>query len=269
MCWNVHSFKSIDLIQIIPTIIHLFRTGITDGNKMGCNERVGNFLLLLCVIHTTGGINIMKPGWQANNITQKEFQNCMKLQLGFQKWIHEFNDKPEVDNAYPLVAELITMIKHCFPRKEGNGWKIPKMHALAILLHYVQKFGCASGFSGETGERFLKLIVKDMARHTQKRAIQFAEQCAFHLFEHVVFTHAYDYSVVPQLCLDYEKVIPETTKNTHFHGSGEYSLNFGDRDKHGRGYSKVVWKSRERERLKIGISDLMKIAILKFASDHK
>ena len=80
----------------------------------------------------------MKPGWQANDITQKEFKNCMKLQLGFQKWIHEFNDKHEVDNAYPMVAQLITMIKHCFPRKEGNEWKIPKMHALAILLHYEQ-----------------------------------------------------------------------------------------------------------------------------------
>ena len=106
---------------------------------MGCNEMVGNFLMLLCTIHTTGGIQIMKPGWEMNNTTQRKFKNCMKLQLGFQKWIHEFNGKPEVDNAYPLVAELITMIKHYFPRKEGNGWKIPKMHALAILLHYVQK----------------------------------------------------------------------------------------------------------------------------------
>ena len=122
---------------------------------MGCNERVGNFLLLLCVIHTTGGIEIMRPGLETNNITQREFKNCIKLQLGFQRWIHEFNDKEEVDNAYPIVAELITMIKHCFPRREGHGWKIPKMHALAVLLYYVQKFGCASGFSGETGERFL------------------------------------------------------------------------------------------------------------------
>ena len=103
----------------------------------------------------------------------------MKLQLGFQKWIHEFNDKHEVDNAYPLVAQLITMLKHCFSSKEGSGWKIPKMHALAILLHYVQKFGCASGFSGETGERFLKLIVKDMGRHNKKEQSSFPSSVLF------------------------------------------------------------------------------------------
>ena len=232
---------------------------------MGCNERVGNLLLLLCVVHTTGGIEIMKPGWKLNNITQRQFKNCIKLQLGFQKWIHEFNDKPEVDNAYPLVAELITMIKHCFPRTDGYGWKIPKMHALAIILHYVQKFGCASGFSGETGERFLKSIVKDMARITQQRATLFAEQCAFRLYEHNVCTHAYQCAVVPELALDYEKV-KDVGNGIECHGSGEFTLTIEDVDHHGRGFSKVVWKSRNREKLKIGISELMKIAIRKYAS---
>ena len=216
---------------------------------MGCNEMVGTFLMLLCTIHTTGGIQIMKPGWEMNNTTQRQFKNCMKLQLGFQKWIHEFNDKLEVDNAYPLVAELITMIKHYFPRKEGNGWKIPKMHALAILLHYVQKFGYASGFSGETGERFLKLIVKDMARHTQQRAVLFAEQCAFHLYEHVVFEHGYQCSVVPAMALDYEKV-NDVGNVTQFHGSGEFTLTLEDVDHIGRGFSTVVWKPRDRREIK-------------------
>ena len=69
---------------------------------MGCNERVGNFFLLLCIFHTTRGIEIMKPGLKSHNISQRQMKNCIKLQLGFQKWIHDFNDKDEVDNAHPL-----------------------------------------------------------------------------------------------------------------------------------------------------------------------
>jgi len=234
---------------------------------MGCNERVGNMFLLLCLTHTTDGIALLKPGWDTHNITQKQFKNRIKLQLGFQKWIHEYNDKDEVDSAGPLLGELIDMIKYSFPREEGNGWKIPKVHALATILHFVQKFGCASGFSGETGERFLKTIVKDMARITQQRAGLFAEQCAFRLFEKNVFKHAYQCSVVPGLGLDFDKI--ENDNNVEeCQGSGEYTFTIEDVDRHGRGYTKVVWKSPDREKLKIGISELMKLSICKFAADN-
>ena len=235
---------------------------------MGCNERVGNFTQLLCVSHTTAGIELLKPGWDDHNITQTQFKNCIKLQLGFQKWIHEFNDKVEVDNADHLLAEMIEMIKHCFPRKEGYGWKITKMHALATVLYYVRKFGCAAGFSGETGERFLQVIVKDMARITQQRAVLFAEQCAFRRFEQTVFQHGFQCSVVPHLNLDYEKVNNLKNNSNTFGGSGEFTLTIEDVDHHGRGFSTVVWKSRDREKLKLGISETMKIAIYKFASGN-
>ncbi len=43
-----------------------------------------------------------------------------------------------------LLRELITLIKLCFPRTDGNGWNIPKMHALAKMPHNMLKFGSAS-----------------------------------------------------------------------------------------------------------------------------
>ena len=234
---------------------------------MGCNERVGNLKLLLCLSYTTEGIALLQPGLRKHNISLRAFRNCIKLQLGFQKWIHEFNDKEEVDNAAPLLAELITQIKHCFPRNEGNGWKIPKMHAYAKMLYHTQKFGCAAGFSGETGERCLKAIVKDMSRVTQGRAGVFAEQCALRLYETSVFKHAFECSVVPAMALDYEKRI-NINDVKECEGRGEFTLTIEDVDHHGRGYTNVIWKSTDREKLHIGISELMKIAILKFASDN-
>jgi len=48
-----------------------------------------------------------------------------------------------------------------FPRTDGWGWNLPKMHAFAKMPHYMLRFGSANNFSGQIGERALKGIVKD------------------------------------------------------------------------------------------------------------
>ncbi len=51
------------------------------------------------------------------------------------------------------------MIHECFPRTDGWGWNLPKMHAFAKMHHYMLRFGSANNFSGQLGERALKGIV--------------------------------------------------------------------------------------------------------------
>jgi hypothetical protein len=51
----------------------------------------------------------------------------------------------------------------CFPRDEGWGWNLPKMHAFAKMPHNMLKFGSANIFSGNIGEWALNGIVKDHA----------------------------------------------------------------------------------------------------------
>jgi hypothetical protein len=70
------------------------------------------------------------------------------------------------------------MIKQCFPREEGWGWNLPKMHAFAKMPSNILKFGSSNNFSGNRGERALKGIVKYHADKTQRRPDKFAEQCA-------------------------------------------------------------------------------------------
>ncbi len=70
------------------------------------------------------------------------------------------------------------MIKQCFPREEGWGWNLPKMHAFAKIPINILKIGSVNNFSGNIGERTLKGIVKDHADKTQRRPDKFAEQCA-------------------------------------------------------------------------------------------
>jgi hypothetical protein len=60
------------------------------------------------------------------------------------------------------------MINECFPRIEGWGWNLIKMHAFTKMPHYMLKFGSAINCSEQIGERALTGIVKDHARKTQQ-----------------------------------------------------------------------------------------------------
>ncbi len=66
------------------------------------------------------------------------------------------------------------------------------MHSLAKMLHYMQQFGSANNFSGQIGERALKIMVKDHAQQTHRRVNVFASQCADREYESTVYNHAYN-----------------------------------------------------------------------------
>jgi hypothetical protein len=74
-----------------------------------------------------------------------------------------------VCGASNLLSRLIVQIKKCFPRIDGSGWNIPKMHSLANMLHYMQKFGSTNNIFGQIGERVLKSMVKDHDKKTQQQ----------------------------------------------------------------------------------------------------
>ncbi len=84
------------------------------------------------------------------------------------------------------------MIKQCFPREEGWGWNLPKMHTFAKMPSNILKFGSANNFSGIIGERALKGIVKDHADKTQRRPDKFAEQCAIRQYKKKCYQLCYD-----------------------------------------------------------------------------
>jgi hypothetical protein len=64
------------------------------------------------------------------------------------------------------LGNLINLIKECFPRDEGWGWNLPKMHAFAKIPHNMLTFGSANNFSGNIEQQALKGIVKD---HSEKK----------------------------------------------------------------------------------------------------
>ena len=97
--------------------------------------------------------------------------------------MNEPHSQREIQKSKKLFGNLITLIKLCFPRTDGNGWNVPKMHALAKMPPNVLKFGSANNSCGQIGEQALKGIVKDHAQQTQQRPDLFAQQCALREYE--------------------------------------------------------------------------------------
>ncbi len=84
-------------------------------------------------------------------------------------WLHNSNPKDEeVTNARTCIAYTITFMQHVFPRLDGQGWKIPKVHGLTKFQHYMKLFGSTSNFYGAVGENNHKKIVEETGNNTQK-----------------------------------------------------------------------------------------------------
>ena len=101
------------------------RNGITDGTNMCGKERVGNMAILVGLISTKEGIELLKPGLKSNKTSMTDFRRCMKLMLSFFQWVHQPNLKWKVDKAQCLVVEMLSLLKQCFPRHGGIGLNIP------------------------------------------------------------------------------------------------------------------------------------------------
>jgi hypothetical protein len=105
-------------------------------------------------------------------ISLKKIKNCLKLYLSFECWVNEPHPRSQVKQSLKALGILINLTKECFPRDEGWGWNLPKMHAFAKMPHNMLKFGLANHFSSNIGERALKGIFKDYAMQKKHKGNQ-------------------------------------------------------------------------------------------------
>ncbi len=157
--------------------------GIADGTKMCGSERVGNCCVLLCVMHTHSGKKLMLKDVKERKISLKRFKNCLKLYLLFECWVNEPHPWSQVHQSSITLGNLINLIKECFPRDEGWGWNLSKMHAFAKMPHNKLTYGSVNNFSGNIGEKALKGIVNNHAEKIQRQPDNFLEQCVICKYE--------------------------------------------------------------------------------------
>ena len=80
----------------------------------------------------------MRKDMRDKKISLKKIKNCLKLYLSFESWVNEPHPRSQVNQSLKALGNPINLIKECFPRDEGWGWNLPKMHAFAKmgLLNY-------------------------------------------------------------------------------------------------------------------------------------
>jgi hypothetical protein len=149
--------------------------------------------------YTATGQQLLKAPLKNNNVPLSRWRNCIKLQLSFEKWVHEENLVDEVKNAQPILSKLIGEIRRCFPRQIGNQWNIPKMHILVRMIQNMLRFGSAESFSGQHGERFLQSSVKHIANNTRRQGATYTQELASRIWEKEIIQHAFNESVLPYI----------------------------------------------------------------------
>ena len=198
------------------------RGGVCDGTKVTAVERVGNLHEILVMSYTATGQQLLKAPLKNNNVPLSRWRNCIKLQLSFEKWVHEENLVDEVKNAQPILSKLIGEIRRCFPRQIGNQWNIPKMHILVRMIQNMLRFGSAESFSGQHGERFLQSSVKHIANNTRRQGATYTQELASRIWEKEIIQHAFNESVLPYIGFDTTKEAPILT--TSFVGKFDMNL---------------------------------------------
>ena len=194
--------------------------GFSDNNKVGCGEIFGNWAILLLMTYTSLGEIIMKTGIKNENVSYRKLQECIKLQLAWEKWTHKDQSMNEVDYALPGVTEyMLDLVKRCFPRPEHQGYKLNKFHEMCLIPYCMQQLGSARYFSGQRRECTLKFVVKKPGRKTGKKASRFSPDLAQRHAERKILHYAmteideemnsYGYMLEPQ---------------TSSRGSGKYTL---------------------------------------------
>jgi hypothetical protein len=72
------------------------RNGVTDSTKMCGSKRVGNCFVLLCVMHSQLGQRLLAKEMGAKRISLRKFTNCLKLHLGFERWVNESHTRSQI-----------------------------------------------------------------------------------------------------------------------------------------------------------------------------
>ena len=232
------------------------RAGLCDGTKVTAMERLGNIHELLVMSYTTTGHDLIVPILHKHRVSLRKWRDCIKLQLSFDKWVHDHNPINDVQHAQPIVSKMIGRIKECFPRNTGNGWNLPKMHILSRMIPNMLRFGAAEVFSGQHGERFLMSAVKDVVTNTRKQAGSYAQEIASRVWERGIVNTAYHRGVEPYLN---EKVDMTSPKVDIV--SGEFTLSCALLNARGQGQYIVKWKNPNRQKYHIPINSLFQLGI--------
>ena len=182
--------------------------GGSEAVKQGALENIGTVFYMSCLMLTYSGLHLFESSEAFARKTHNTNQvsndvgsvwHALVSFLACTAWFHEDHPKDEVKNSKAAIACIMDDIIWIFPRDEGEGWSLPKVHGFLLMALYMTAYGNAANFYGGDGERSHITFVKDNAQNTQRVANQFVKQVGDRIKETVYLSKA-EGSIMHDLC---------------------------------------------------------------------
>ena len=100
--------------------------------------------------------------------------------------MHSVNKKGKVRAANVLVAKVLQMIKKIFLRTKGHGHKVPKLHDMAKMVHYMRLFEDGLNVHEGPGVLHHKYFMKALGQNAQLEVSKFAKQIANRVYDSMI-----------------------------------------------------------------------------------
>jgi hypothetical protein len=166
------------------------RAHFADASRLTGTERRGAVLCLAIVLHTDNGKHLFRPYLSKANITVNQCQNAIVNVLCYGKWLLQPNEAGEVISVRDSVNRVFEQLFHAFPREDGDGWNIPKIHAAMMMWRQVFEDGNGDGINSCHGERFHKDVTNGAAKLTRKQSKSMVKEMSDRLHEYSTMDEA-------------------------------------------------------------------------------
>ena len=123
------------------------------------------------------------------NCTRLQFVDLLLTLLSFHAWYKSdfptsmMETEEEMTEVLKKIRMMMLKITTYCPREEGNGWNLQKFHELTHVVIFIYYFGSCKNFDAGSGERSLKVFVKQLAKVAQKRGNVFLGQLCRRVWE--------------------------------------------------------------------------------------
>ncbi len=77
------------------------------AQKCVVQRELGTAFVLLCVMHSHLGKELMSNKMKQRKIPLKRFITCLKLYLAYEHWVTEPHSRAQVRHSYKVLGELI------------------------------------------------------------------------------------------------------------------------------------------------------------------
>ena len=166
------------------------RAHFADASRLTGTERRGAVLCLAIVLHTDYGKQLFKPYLRKAKITVNHCQNAIVNILCYGKWLLQPNEAGEVISVRESVNRVFDQLFRAFPREDGDGWNIPKIHAAMMMWRQVFEDGNGDGINSCHGERFHKDVTNGAAKLTRKQSESMVKEMSDRLWEYITMDEA-------------------------------------------------------------------------------